>query len=678
MYDIIFITNGSNASITRYKQFKLLYPLAKQAKTYDEAKAKSFTKLFWMIWYDVEILPTFNFTYEVPEWDQKYIHVFKHDASFVSTGVCLSSKEINISKREFEYRCIINNKKEIDIFASATRQYEIFCIDTYKEYLDAMENCTTDMFWMTSNKISVVDNFKFDIIFDPFDGKYDYDRNENHVFIHRGNGKDTYNGVFLLSKNKPLSKREVEYRFLVQRKEWDIVASTAKTYEIFCVDTYQEYLDAMENCSTGMFWMTSKKIAIAPDFKFDITFDPFDGKYDYDRNENHVFIHRDYEKDTYSGVFLLSKNKPLTKREVEYRFPVQRKEWDIVASVPPEYEKFTLDTYNDYLNAVSTSNTELFWNIPSNVTVDPNFKFNLFFGKEENEYTYDKNINHLFLNGEHYDGITLYSTHSVITEKEFTNRFLLNKKEWDVLASTPKPYDIVFISYNEPFADDNFIRLQSRFPYSIRVHGVKGIHQAHIEAAKLATTEMFWVVDADALIEDSFNFEFEYVPYRNVQRRKVLHSIVHVWQSKNPVNGLIYGYGGVKFLPKALTMNMSTDTTDMTTSISSKFKLMPAVSNTTFFNTDPFNTWKSAFRECVKLSSKVIDGQVDDETEQRLTAWCVLNESVPYGFYAYAGALAGKQYGQENAGNKPALSLINDFDWLQTQFEIRSVAIGNT
>lgn len=572
MYDILFITDNSIASITRYKEFKLLYPLAKQAKSYNEAKSKSLTKIFWIVWYNVDILPFFKFDYEMPEWDRSYVNVFKHDNAFTEAGVWLVSKEINISDKEFNHRYIVNNKKEIDIPASfITRQYEVFCIDTYKEYLEAIDTCTTDMFWMTS-----------------------------------------------------------------------------------------------------------KKIAIAPDFKFDILFDPLNGQYDYDRNENHVFIHRDYEKDTYSGVFLLSKNKPLTKREVEYRFPVHRKEWDIVASVPPEYEKFTFDTYTDYLNAVASSTTELFWNIPTNVNVDPNFKFSLFFGKDDNEYTYDKNINHVFLNGEHYDGITLFSTHSVVTEKEFTNRFLLNKKEWDVLASTPKPYDIVFISYNEPFADDNFIRLQSRFPYSIRVHGVKGIHQAHIEAARLATTEMFWVVDADALIEDSFYFEFEYVPYRNVQSRKVLHSMVHVWHSKNPVNGLIYGYGGVKFLPKELTMNMSTDTTDMTTSISSKFKLMPAVSNTTFFNTDPFNTWKSAFRECVKLSSKVIDGQVDDETEQRLSVWCVLNALVPYGFYAYAGALAGRQYGQENAGNKPALSLINDFDWLQTQFEIRSVAIGNT
>ena len=59
-------------------------------------------------------------------------------------------------------------------------------------------------------------------------------------------------------------------------------------------------------------------------------------------------------------------------------------------------------------------------------------------------------------------------------------------------------FDIIFISYQEPNADKNFKHLLSRFPIAQRVHGIKGIHQAHIEAAKKALTKMFWVVDGDA------------------------------------------------------------------------------------------------------------------------------------------------------------------------------------
>ena len=49
-------------------------------------------------------------------------------------------------------------------------------------------------------------------------------------------------------------------------------------------------------------------------------------------------------------------------------------------------------------------------------------------------------------------------------------------------------YDIVFISYNELAADDNYALLKARFPMAKRVHGVKGIHQAHIKAAKKCFT----------------------------------------------------------------------------------------------------------------------------------------------------------------------------------------------
>jgi hypothetical protein len=106
-------------------------------------------------------------------------------------------------------------------------------------------------------------------------------------------------------------------------------------------------------------------------------------------------------------------------------------------------------------------------------------------------------------------------------------------------------YDIIFISYNEPNADKNFANLKLRFPTAQRVSGVKGIHQAHIAAAKKAFTKMFWVVDGDAEIVDDFNFDYEVSKYDL--------ECVHVWRSKNPVNGLEYGYGGVKLLPKKLT-----------------------------------------------------------------------------------------------------------------------------
>jgi hypothetical protein len=220
-------------------------------------------------------------------------------------------------------------------------------------------------------------------------------------------------------------------------------------------------------------------------------------------------------------------------------------------------------------------------------------------------------------------------------------------------------YDIIFISYNEPNADANFARLKARFPYAHRVHGIKGIHQAHIAAAKKAFTKMFWVVDGDAEILDTFNFDYEVSKYDL--------ECVHVWRSRNPVNGLEYGYGGVKLLPKRLTQNMDLSKPDMTTSISSLFKAMDEISNITAFNTDPFNSFKSGFRECCKLASRVIDRQDDSETQERLNVWCMKTTDV----HAQNGAIMGRDYGLANKDNPEALAKINDFDWLEEQFRGR-------
>ena len=221
-------------------------------------------------------------------------------------------------------------------------------------------------------------------------------------------------------------------------------------------------------------------------------------------------------------------------------------------------------------------------------------------------------------------------------------------------------YDIVFISYNEPSADENYAALKNRFPTTKRVHGVTGIHQAHIKAAKKCFTNMVWIVDADAIIVDDFNFNYT-VPDHQLDH-------VHVWRSQNPINDLVYGYGGIKLFPRKLTVDMDISKPDMTTSISTKFKAMPEVANITAFNTGEFETWKSAFRECTKLASKVIDRQKNEETENRLHIWQTVGKDRPYGEWAIKGAEAGAAYGTKSRGNVEALKKINDFKWLKEKF----------
>jgi hypothetical protein len=408
-------------------------------------------------------------------------------------------------------------------------------------------------------------------------------------------------------------------------------------------------LYALENSKTEMFWMSSANISVdLPEIYF--THDNA-----YDRMTNHSFLH---VNDKRNGLFLLSKHKEVTKREIEHRHIVGCKEWDIVGSGPIEYAKYYPTVYEDYLDALQNSPTEMFWIIPPYVNPTDRFTFNTYFTHDQ---TYDRQINHAYLNGKYHDGIVLCSKRGKFSRREFDYKFIANKKEVDIVISTPKPYDIVFISYQEPNADENYERILERFPRCKRVHGVKGIHQAHIAGAKLCNTELFWIIDGDATIVDDFNFDYQVARWDK--------EMVHVWRSQNPINDMVYGYGGVKLFPTDLTINMDTSKPDMTTSISTKFKAVHDISNITAFNTDAFNSFKSAFRECTKLSSKVIDRQKNEETEDRLRIWTTVGKDRPYGEDAIRGAREGAAYGMANQGNTEALKKINDFDWLKERFD---------
>ena len=375
----------------------------------------------------------------------------------------------------------------------------------------------------------------------------------------------------------------------------------------------------------------------------------------------HVFKNGEH----YDGIVLFSKNTTISKKEFDHRFFMNKKEIDIVASNPKKFEIYNIKTYDDYLNAKEKSSSAMFWTVYDDIVVSKDFLFDYYVPVYD---TFHRNITHVFKNGEFFDGITLFSKYKEITKKEFDHRFYFNKKELDIIASNPKPYDVVFISYNESNADVNYEKLKLKRPDAKRVHGVKGIHNAHIAAAKLATTEMVWIVDADAELIDEFSFEIPYFPHYDVGNRLTQISTVHVWSGQNPINNLVYGYGGVKLLPRTLTINMDTMSSDMTTSISKNFKTIDQVSNITAFNTDSFNTWKSAFRECVKLSSRTIDRQNEDETSRRLDIWCSLGTEKPFGEDAIRGAKEGKLYGETHKGNIEALVKINDFDWLKGMF----------
>ena len=221
MYDIFYVSknNGNNGNNEDWLTIKSKYPLAQRLSnitSYEDIQSKSFTKMFWVIWDDVE-LTSFNLLdYKADKWDDMYVHVFKNGEHY--DGVCLFPKSLKISQREFHHR-FFTSKKEIDIVASTPKHYNKYYPSTFKEY----QEITDDMFWVVWPEVTIINDSIFELYFSHHNT---YDRRENHVFKNLCNDTASYlSGVILCSKYKPLSNREFDKQYAIDKKEHDAVVS---------------------------------------------------------------------------------------------------------------------------------------------------------------------------------------------------------------------------------------------------------------------------------------------------------------------------------------------------------------------------------------------------------------------------------------------------------------------
>jgi len=226
-------------------------------------------------------------------------------------------------------------------------------------------------------------------------------------------------------------------------------------------------------------------------------------------------------------------------------------------------------------------------------------------------------------------------------------------------------FDIIFLSYDEPFAEEHWKRLKERFPEAQRVHGVKGILNAHKECTRIAKTDDFFVVDGDAYILDDFNFD-------NGSSKSFLErNLFYMWMSRNAVNDLTYGNGGIKLFPRTIFDGVEEYGVDLFWQL--PHRQIGRVASISRFNASPFSSWRSGFRECVNLASRKLKKRYSERKKLFfLDVWCNNGADRPFGKWCIKGALAGRKYGEENKDNKEKLELFNDFNWLKERFNFES------
>jgi hypothetical protein len=218
-------------------------------------------------------------------------------------------------------------------------------------------------------------------------------------------------------------------------------------------------------------------------------------------------------------------------------------------------------------------------------------------------------------------------------------------------------YDVFFLAYGEPNAEANWARLCDIVPTAKRVDDVPGILTAHQACARRSNTPYLFVVDADNAMDDDFDFRFRVAPED--------HEAVHLWFARNPVNGLEYGWGGLKLFPRDALLAREDFLIDMTTSF--PLKVIPEIVSTSLFNTSRYAAWRSGFREAVKLSlAKFRDS--DPLTDARLEGWLTKGAAAPFGEWAITGAKEGLAYGEAKQDSVHDLHLINDYAWLRGHF----------
>jgi hypothetical protein len=139
----------------------------------------------------------------------------------------------------------------------------------------------------------------------------------------------------------------------------------------------------------------------------------------------------------------------------------------------------------------------------------------------------------------------------------------------------------------------------------------------------------------------------------------------YIFNARNPLNGLEYGHQGIICYNKNLVLANNTPGIDFT--LSQPHESVPILSGTAHFNQSAWMTWRTAFREVVKL--KHFDATEPTlETAHRLNTWL----TVANGEFAedcLAGARDAVEYYNSVSGDYEKLKLSFEWAWLNDYYQ---------
>ena len=252
----------------------------------------------------------------------------------------------------------------------------------------------------------------------------------------------------------------------------------------------------------------------------------------------------------------------------------------------------------------------------------------------------------------------------IIVPKEATNYVKKELYDYPYINKASKlvkskPLDIVFLSNGEIGANENYehlLNVTKNLPNRVvRVDGINGRVSAYHAAALASETP--WMFTVFAKLKVNSKFDWSWQPDR-LQIPK--H---YIFYATNPVNGLVYGHQAMIAYNKQITLGNMGKGLDFT--LDNDHEVVEMNSGIAMFNTDEFSTWRTSFREAIKL-------RADDSkaSKDRLESWLNIGEG-DYAQYSCEGAQHAVEYYESVNGELDKLRLSYDWPWLKKYFNTK-------
>lgn len=219
-----------------------------------------------------------------------------------------------------------------------------------------------------------------------------------------------------------------------------------------------------------------------------------------------------------------------------------------------------------------------------------------------------------------------------------------------------KPMDIVFISYDEPSAEQRYNKLREKFPRAKWCRGVQGQTLAYITAATMSETDYFFAVFPKNELAEDFDFTFQPDRLRNPCH--------YIFDCYIPCIDLRYGWGGVILYNKQLVLKTIKPQLDFT--MSQAHHSVPILSAISNCNETPLLAYRSSFREVIKL----LQMKPTVESRYRLKKWSTLGQG-ENAEWIHRGALDGRAYYEDNKSDYAKLMYSYDYEWIKEHLRQR-------